>query len=108
MCAAGSELPVGVVAAPRWGLVPAPGRDLPWRAPPAAEGRATAQDGLDGGDPPAGSRGPPDGLRARLDRVPGWLRLWYRTPWVDRYAHRWMWDPGGWDVLPPPDTGSGP
>ncbi len=56
--------------------------------------------------PPAGSQpawtwAPPHGLRARLDRVPSWVRLWYRAPFVDRYAHAWMWEHGGWDVLPP-------
>jgi hypothetical protein len=56
--------------------------------------------------PPAGARpawqwAPPDGLRIRLDRVPLWVRLWYRTPIVDRHAHSWMWEHGGWDVLPP-------
>lgn len=49
---------------------------------------------------PAWSWAPPDGLRPRLDRVPAWVRLWYRTPLVDRYAHGWMWEHGGWDVLP--------
>ena len=59
-----------------------------------------------GWQPPAGSRpgwdwAPPDGLRARLDRVPGWVGLWYKTPFADRYAYGWMWYHGGWDVLPP-------
>lgn len=30
-----------------------------------------------------------------------WVRAWYRTPFVDRYAHVWMWHRSGWDVLPP-------
>jgi hypothetical protein len=56
--------------------------------------------------PPPGSRpgwqwAPPDGLVPRLDRVPAWVRLWYRTPFADRYAHAWMWEHGGWDTLPP-------
>jgi hypothetical protein len=59
-----------------------------------------------GWQPQAGSRPgwdwtPPDGLRVRLDRVPGWVRLWYKTPFADRYACSWMWYHGGWDVLPP-------
>jgi hypothetical protein len=29
---------------------------------------------------------PPGGLRSRFDRVPLWVRLWYRTPIIDRYA----------------------
>ncbi len=57
---------------------------------------------------PAGARParqwlPPDGARVRLDRVPAWVRLWYKTPIVDRYACSWMWEHGGWDVLPPSD-----
>ena len=44
---------------------------------------------------------PPSGIRERLDRVPAWVRLWYRTPFADRYAYAWMWRHGGWDVLPP-------
>ncbi len=59
-----------------------------------------------GWQPPAGARPawgwtPPGGIEPRLDRVPAWVRLWYRTPFVDRYAHAWMWEHGGWDVLPP-------
>ena len=50
---------------------------------------------------PAWSWTPPDGLTPRFDRVPAWVRFWYRTPMVDRYAHVWMWKHGGWDVLPP-------
>ena len=50
---------------------------------------------------PAWSWTPPCGLTPRLDRVPAWVRLWYKTPLVDRYAHAWMWEHGGWDVLPP-------
>jgi hypothetical protein len=50
---------------------------------------------------PAWSWAPPDGLQPRLDRVPAWVRLWYHTPLADRYAYAWMWEHGGWDVLPP-------
>lgn len=50
---------------------------------------------------PAWSWAPPDGITARLDRVPAWVRLWYGTPLVDRYAQAWMWEHGGYDVLPP-------
>jgi hypothetical protein len=46
---------------------------------------------------------PPGGATARTDRVPVWLRILYRTPFVDRYAHEWMWFRGGWDVAPPDD-----
>ena len=57
--------------------------------------------------PPAGTRPawnwiPPDhGLTPRLDRVPGWVRMWFRTPFFDRFAYTWMWDHGGWDIVPP-------
>jgi len=50
---------------------------------------------------PAWSWSPPGGLQPRLDRVPASVRLWYHTPVIDRYAHAWMWEHGGWDVLPP-------
>ena len=59
-----------------------------------------------GWQPPPGTRPawqwtPPSGLRERLDRVPVWVRLWYKTPIADRFACSWMWEHGGWDVLPP-------
>lgn len=38
----------------------------------------------------------------RLDRAPRWVRWWYATPLIDRYAHTWMWRHGAWDVVPPP------
>ncbi len=41
---------------------------------------------------------PPGGLRPRLERIPRWVRVWYRLPFIDRYAHAWMWRHGGWDV----------
>lgn len=44
---------------------------------------------------------PSGGARPRLDRLPLWARLWYRTPVLDRSAHVWMWSHGGWDVVPP-------
>ncbi|MBO0835589.1 MAG: hypothetical protein J2P28_08730 [Actinobacteria bacterium] len=50
---------------------------------------------------PAWNWTPPSGLEPRLDRVPIWARLWYGTPFIDRYAHAWMWHHGGWDVIPP-------
>jgi hypothetical protein len=43
---------------------------------------------------------PPGGGRPRLDRVPLPVRLWYELPYLDRYAHAWMWRHGGWDVAP--------
>ena len=42
------------------------------------------------------------GIRPRLDAVPLWVRLWYRTPFVDRFAYVWMWHHGGWWVHPHP------
>jgi hypothetical protein len=50
---------------------------------------------------PAWQWTPPAGVRERLDRVPVLVRLWYKTPIVDRFAYSWMWEHGGWDVLPP-------
>lgn len=43
---------------------------------------------------------PPAGARPRPDRMPLWVRIWYRTPLIDRYAYAWMWFGGGWDVGP--------
>jgi hypothetical protein len=43
---------------------------------------------------------PPQGLVPRLDRVPWWVRVWYRTPFLDSSASAWMWSHGGFDVLP--------
>lgn len=49
--------------------------------------------------PPAGTMPgwnwtPPEGVRPRPDRAPLWVRVWYRTPFVDRYASVWMWHHG--------------
>ena len=38
------------------------------------------------------------GLSPRFDRVPWWALVWFHLPFVDRYAHAWMWRHGGWDV----------
>jgi hypothetical protein len=53
---------------------------------------------------------PEHGAMPMLAAVPWWVRVWYRTPLIDRYAHEWMWWHGGWAVLvpgaaPPPDAG---
>jgi len=64
--------------------MPSPGR---WQVPPGVR--------------PAWNWIPPGGIRPRLERVPAWVRLWYRAPVADRYAYGWMWRHGGWDVLPP-------
>jgi hypothetical protein len=42
----------------------------------------------------------PQGMVPRLGRMPWWVRVWYRTPFLDRQARRWMWSHGGFDVLP--------
>jgi hypothetical protein len=44
---------------------------------------------------------PPAGAKPRLDIVPRWVRVWYRLPFLDRYAHVWMWWHGAWEVVPP-------
>ena len=31
--------------------------------------------------------------------MPRWVRWWYHVPFVDRYAHVWMWDHGGWQIV---------
>jgi hypothetical protein len=36
--------------------------------------------------------------------MPRWARLWYRTPFIDRYTYEWMWWHGGWSVWAPGDT----
>lgn len=70
-----------------------------------------AQPSPAGWQPPPGARPawnwtPPGGLQPRFDRVPRWVHWWYRTPFVDRFAHSWMWHHGGWDVLPAPHSDS--
>ena len=44
---------------------------------------------------------PPGGATPRPDRMPLALRILYRTPFLDRWAHQRMWWRGGWDVDPP-------
>ena len=48
---------------------------------------------------------PPGGATPRLDRMPRMVRVLYRTPFMDRYAHQRMWWRGGWDVDPPSELG---
>lgn len=53
---------------------------------------------------------PEHGAAPNLAAMPRWVRAWYRTPWLDRYAYEWMWWHGGWSVLvpsPPPDPPDG-
>lgn len=44
---------------------------------------------------------PPSGAYPRPDLMGRWVRLWYKSPFVDRYARSWLWRHGGFDVLPP-------
>jgi hypothetical protein len=44
---------------------------------------------------------PPGGAAPRLDLAPWWVRIWYHMPFLDRYAHAWMWWHGAWEVRPP-------
>lgn len=46
------------------------------------------------------------GLTPRLDRVPRVVRLWFKTPFIDRWAYVWMWNHGGWDISPLADPGA--
>jgi hypothetical protein len=72
--------------------IPSPGG---WSVP---EGRRPAWNWL-----------PPAGAALRLDLMPVWVRVWYHVPFLDRYAHVWMWHHGGWEVQPapaPPDAGA--
>jgi hypothetical protein len=68
---------------PESGRVPSPGG---WTVPPGVR--------------PAWNWTPPPGITPRPDRVSLWVRLWYYTPLLDRYAYAWMWRHGGWDVVP--------
>ena len=36
-----------------------------------------------------------------------WVRPWFRTPFVDRYAHVWIWHRGGWEVVRSPEQSDG-
>jgi hypothetical protein len=44
---------------------------------------------------------PAEGTSLRLDLVPWWVRAWYQLPFIDRYAHTWMWRHGAWEVRLP-------
>ena len=45
------------------------------------------------------------GAHPRLRGMPRWVRVWYRTPFLDRYAYEWMWWHSGWGVLTDRDDG---
>jgi hypothetical protein len=75
-----------------------------WGPPPPEPKRVRSPGGW---TPPPGCKPgwswvPPGGTVPRLDLMPRWVRTWYRTPVIDRFAHAWMWSRGGWEVIPPP------
>jgi hypothetical protein len=105
----------------RWWCGMGPRRQVPARPTPTASGtssepRATAFRGV----PSPGQWQAPSGLRPgwqwlpehgampNLRAVPRWVRVWYRTPLLDRYAYEWMWWHGGWNVLVPGDPPAPP
>ncbi len=51
---------------------------------------------------------PEHGATPNLQAMPRWVRVWYRFPFIDRYAYEWMWWHGGWWVLVPGDTSPPP
>jgi len=83
--AAAPEGPLGHQAQAFTG-VRSPGR---WVAPP---GQRPGWDWL-----------PEHGALPDLRGMPRRVRIWFRTPFLDRYAHEWMWWHGGWSVLVPAD-----
>lgn len=74
--------------------VPSPGQ---WVVPP--------------GQRPGWAWLPEQGALPNLRVMPGWVRIWFRLPWLDRYAYSWMWWHGGWAIPvdpsepPPPVAG---
>lgn len=42
------------------------------------------------------------GIVPHPERMPLYVQLMYRLPWLGRRAHVRMWHDGGFDVLPPP------
>lgn len=91
--------------APSAGTIPAPGEVHAFFGVPSP-GKWVA---------PAGQRPgwdwlPEHGAMSHLRVMPRWVRVWYRIPFIDRYAYEWMWWHGGWAVLEPaepprPDSG---
>ena len=75
--------PVGDLSSAVSGRIPSPGG---WVVPPGVR--------------PAWNWTPPPGIVPRPDRAPRWVRWWYGTPVIDRYAYSWMWWHGAWDVVP--------
>lgn len=55
---------------------------------------------------------PEGGGSERQDKAPGWVLWWLNLPFVDRWAHVWMWEHGCYEVnaadapeMPPPAAG---
>jgi hypothetical protein len=81
---AGTRTLVGPADRLRTGFVLSPGG---WTPPP--------------GVLPAWNWLPSEGAAPRLDLAPWWARAWYHLPFIDRYAHAWMWRHGACEVRPP-------
>ena len=60
----------------------------------ASPGRWVVPDGLR----PGWDWLPEHGATPNLRAMPRWARVWYRLPFIDRYAYEWMWWHGGWSV----------
>ena len=99
-------------------------REVPSRSPGAKSQSLHQRSGITffgvrspgGWQVPAGERPgwswlPPGGAVPNLRRMPRWVRIWFLLPFVDRYAHSWMWHNGGWLLQQsdgpsaPPDVG---
>ncbi len=50
---------------------------------------------------------PEHGALPNLRGMPRWVRVWYRTPFLARFAYEWMWWHGGWFILTPSPPPSG-
>jgi hypothetical protein len=82
------------------------GQQSPW--PAREEGSASPAGWIaPPGMKPAWNWIPPHGIRSRPDLMPRWVRIWFHTPFIDRYAYVWMWYHGGWTVLPPGNSEPG-
>ncbi len=47
---------------------------------------------------------PEGGAGERQDRAPGWVLWWLNLPFLDRWAHVWMWNHACFEVRPPDDA----
>jgi hypothetical protein len=89
----------------QWWCGIGPLRQVPVRPTPAASGTSEIQVKAFRGVPSPGQWHAPGGLRPgwqwlpengampNLRGIPRWVRVWYRTPLVDRYAYEWI----GWE-----------